>query len=307
MHTTMTTHTTEQMTMKKMMGVPEADAYVRRNLSLVQTRKVDGHYAPIIRCIDGRRTANPDQLGAVLSLPQEGAISFPGGGIGVAALILSGLNVAFIEPWAKAGDERAESARRAFSFDRLMDCLERAMGGMSCHTDDHAVEDELACAGCGHAMALLNGGYGLGDAYRAEMTEYLKKLKLRALQDEEGVSVEVYHGSHIESAVLRLKCMLSFGEFLSVPPNDGEMSVFVFNEHMALEVLNKVASIVYEEFRSDFKEHGISKEELTAHVISLYFNHVRSSAFKLAHDLPVFDVVHVAAGMVEVHRSDLRY
>jgi hypothetical protein len=59
--------------------------------------------------------------------------------------------------------------------------------------------------------------------------------------------------------------------------------------------------------RADFKEHGISKEEFLAQAVSLYFTHVRSSAFKLAHNLPVYDVIHREKGVVEVRKSDLRY
>jgi len=297
----------EKKSMKPMRGIPEADAYVRRNISFVSMSHINGHYAPLLRCIDGRRGANPDRLGGTPSEPQEGSISFMGGGIGVAALILSAINVPFIERWKQAGDPRAESAQKCFAFERVIDCIERSLGGMSGHTSDHSLDDPLACAGCGHAMALLNGGYGLGETYRTQMTEYLKKLKERALAGEENVIIDVYHGDHAETAALRLKCTLSFGEFLSIPPTDGEMSVFVFSEHMALEVLARIAGLLYEEMRSDFKDHGISKDEFLAQAASLYYSHVRSSAFKLAHDFPVYDVQHPEKGVVEIHKSDLRY
>lgn len=293
--------------MRQMKGIPEADTYVRRNLTFAPISGINGHYAPLLRCIDGRRPAKPDQLGKDDCDHPEGFISFPGGSIGVAALILSAINIKFIERWVKDGDPRADTAREKFSFEKMIQLLERALGGMSGHTDDKAVDDPIACAGCGHAMALLNGGYGLGETYRAQMTEYLKTLKERALKGEEGIVIDVYHGVHSETAVLRLKCTLSFGEFLSIPPTDGDMSVFVFNEHMALEVLRRVTGLVYEELRLDFKEHGISKEEFTTHVESLYYDHVRSSAFKLAHDRPVYDVVHTDKGQVNIHKSDLRY
>ena len=293
--------------MKEMIGIPEADTFVRRNVAFVALSHINGHYAPLIRCIDGRRGANPDRLGHDSGRKEEGYISFPGGGVGVAALVLSAINIPFIERWKQAGDQRAETAQERFNFNRVMDCIERSLGGMSGHTDDRAVDEPLACAGCGHAMALLNGGYGLGETYRVQMTEYLKKLKERALAGEENVVIDVYHGTHAESAALRLKCMLSLGEFLSIAPTDGEMSVFVFSEHMAIEVLTKTAGLLYEEMRMDFKEHGISKEEFLAQAISLYFTHVRSSAFKLAHNLPVYDVIHREKGTVEVRKSDLRY
>lgn len=293
--------------MKPMKGIPEADAYVRRNLTFVPVEKASGDFAESLVCIDGRRVARSQQLGR--KTPQRGAgyISFPGGGMGVAALILSTINVAFIEPWEKAGDQRAQSARERFSFDTVIDVIERSLGGMSCHTDDHALDKPLASAGCGHAKALLASGYGLGDMYRAQMSEYLIRVKKRAAKGEKGILVDIYHGAHVETAVLRLKCDLSHGEFLSITPNDGEMSVFVFSEHMAIHVLKKVAGLLYEELRADFKSHGIPKEELLAHAESLYFSHVRKSAFGLARGFPVYDVVHTGKGTVSVHKSDLRY
>lgn len=293
--------------MEEMRGIPEADAFVRRNIRFVPLSHINGHYAPLLRCIDGRRGVNPDRLGGQPGEPQEGSISFPGGGIGLAALVLSAINIPFIEPWKQAKDARAESAQKCFSFDRVIDCIERSMGGMSGHTSDHAIDEPLACAGCGHVTALLNGGYGLGETYRAQMTEYLKKLKARALAGDKDVVIDVYHGEHAETAALRLKCTLSFGEFLSIPPTDGEMSVFVFSELMALEVLARIAGLLYEEMRSDFKDHGISKDEFLAQARSLYFSHVRSSAHKLAHNFPVYDVVHREPGVIEVRKSDLRY
>jgi hypothetical protein len=295
--------------MKEMKGIPEADAFVRRGIRYVNMSDIRGHYAPLLRCIDGRRGANPERLGVKVDEEKapKGFISFPGGGIGVAALILSAINTPFIEKWEKAEDPRGQSAREVFSFMRVMDILERSLGGMSCHTDEHAIDEPLACAGCGHAMAFLNGGYGLGDIYRAAMTEYLTELKQRALKGEEEVIIDVYHGKHVESAVVRILSTLSMGQFASIPPTDNEMSVFVFNERMAIDVLSKVTSLVYEEMRSDFKHHGISKEELTAHVLSLFYTHARSSAFKLAHGLPVYDVIHSQPGAVEVRKSDLIY
>lgn len=294
--------------MKVMKGIPEADAYVCKNIIFASKTAVGPLTALQIHCIDGRHGKHPDQLGKESPSENGDSTAFPGGGIGMAALILSAINTAFIERWAKDGDPRADSAKEKFNFARVMDCVERSLGGMSGHTDDSAIDDALACAGCGHAKALLTQEeFGLGATYRAEMTEYLKKLKVRALAGEEGIVIHVYHGKHVESAVLRLKCNLSFGEFLSVPPTDGEMSVFVFNEHMALEVLAKISGLLYEELRADFKAHGISKEEFTTHVASLYHYHVRSIASKLAHDLPVYDVVHTQKGCVAVHTSDLRF
>jgi hypothetical protein len=297
----------QRMKLRPMKRIPEADAYVRRNLTFVPIAETNGDFAEFLVCIDGRRADRPQHLGRDTHAARAGYISFPGGGIGIAALILSTLNVAFIEPWQKAGDPRAKSASKCFSFSNVMGIIERSLGGMSGHTDDHALHDPLASAGCGHAKALLASGYGLGDTYRTEMTAYLKELKKRALRKEKGVFIEVYHGKHQESAVLRLRCDLSQGEFLSITANDGEMSVFVFSEHMAIYVLKKVAGLLYEELRADFKRHGIAKEELYAHAESLYFSHVRSSAFKLAHDLPVYDVIHREKGVVEVRKSDLRY
>lgn len=294
--------------MQPMKGVPEADAFVRRNITYVQLADIVGHFAPRLRCIDGRRPKKPNQLGPQTdeSDDQQGVISFPGGAIGVVAQILCALN-AFQKFWDKTKDPRAKTARERFNFARVMDCLERALGGMSCHTDDRAVGNALACAGCGHAKALLKGGYGLGKTYRMEMRKYMKELKKRALRGEKGIVVDVYDGVHAESAVLRIISELSMGQYASIPPTDGEMSVFVFNERMALYVLTKITGLLYQQLRSDFKEHGISKEEMVAMVINFFFTHARNSAFSLAHGLPVYDVEHSSPGQVDVKWSDLKY
>lgn len=293
--------------MSAMKGIPEADTFVRRGLKFVPIASISGHYAPHICCIDGRRTQDREQLGRENCAGREAYVSFPGGGLGIVGLVLSALNIPFIERWSRVKDPRAASARKAFNFDRMIDCLERGMGGMSCHTDDHARGNAMACAGCGHANAFLAGGYGLGKIYRSRLAKYAKLLKKRALAGETGVSVDVYHGKHAESAVLRLKCNLALGEFLSIAPNDGEMSVFVFSEHMAQDLLAKIAGLVYEEMRDDFKAHGIAKEEFLSAVQWQYHAHVRSSAFKLAHNLPVYDVEHTGPGSFVVRKSELRY
>src|SRR6185503_12809275 len=182
--------------MKPMLGVPEATAFVIRNITYVPLAATNGHLAEALCCIDGRRTNKRERLGTKDVSGSEGLISFLGGGVGIAALILSALNVGFMEEWRRTKDPRAITAAEAFRFDRVMSCLERAMGGMSGHTDEHAQKDALACAGCGHAKALLGGGYGMGKTYRDAMTEYLRTLKKRALSGEEGIVLEVYHGEH---------------------------------------------------------------------------------------------------------------
>jgi hypothetical protein len=280
--------------MEPMKGVPEAHNYFAKNGTFVQLADLKGHLADHLYCIDGRST-------------ESGGISFPGGGAGVVALIFAAINVAFIRPWEDAKDSRAKGARKSFAFGRVIKIIERILGGMSCHTDDKAADEPLACAGCGHAMAFLNGGYGVGEMYRTGLVKYFTELKRRALRKEPHIKVACYPGVHQESAVLRLLSLPDLGEFLSVPSTDGEMSVFVFNETMNIWILSTVTGLLYEELRPEFKKLGISKEEYRAHVESLYFQHTRSSAFKLAHGKKVLEVRHVAKGQVIIGTSNLTY
>jgi hypothetical protein len=290
-----------------LIGIPEADAYVRNNVRFVQEKTVYGKSASFLRCIDGRRSDVSERVGPSKSAAGAGYISFPGGGLGVVGLILSALQTSFIRPWKEGRDPRAQTAEESFAFERVIKILERAMGGMSGHTDEHNASDASACAGCGHVRAMLAGGYGLGEIYRTALEHYTIDLKKRAERGEAGIEIDLYRGTHEETAVLRVKSNLDTGEFVSIIPTDGTASVFVFNEIMDQKILTDVGGILYEELVTDFKTHGISKDEFLAVARSFYFGHMRSSAFKLAHDLPVYDVLHPGRGHIELRHSVVRY
>jgi hypothetical protein len=261
-----------------------------------------------IECIDDRRKNSPDEylLGSLTRLERRTPVSFPGGALGLCAAILGTLNVSLMRAWQDAGDARYKLAQKKFAFKRLMPIFETALGGMSCHTDDHHAQNPMACAGCGHAKAFLDQGYGLGETYRKELKDYATKLKARAQRKESGIVVFSYKGDHNARAVFRIISSPGLGKYLSVSPNDGANKVFIVNEVMGLYLLERLSRALYEELRSDFEELGVSHRELWAHVQSQFLRHVRLSAHKLAHGLPVYDIKE-EDGLIVVSNSSIKY
>lgn len=280
---------------RPLVGVPEVAAYVERHTKFVDLARVRADFAREVACIDGRR--------------DEPGIGFPGGGIGVMATVLAGCNylISMFDAIKDKDPKRAQFARDALNFPEMASLIERCMGGMSWHTDDEAEHDPIACKGCKHAMACLDGGYGLGEEYRAQMEQYLREIKKRAQAGDSRLHPDTYHGKHNEQAVLRVLSDVRTGEYVAIPPTNGKFSAFVFNEVMAKEMLRYVGGLVYDEKRPDFKNLGVSKEEFLIRIESIFYHHLRLTAPRIAQGLPVFDVIHYESGRVRVQHSQLRY
>jgi hypothetical protein len=287
-------------------GIPEVRDFVYRSgIRYIPAELLYLSLAEFLRCIDDRRTASPERLGDTARPRQEGFVSFPGGALGLFALMLATLRV-FMKRWEGDGKyhDRFLSAEECFAFARMESFVRRALGGMSCHTDEHSRDNPSACAGCGHMAALFKGGYALGETYSTQMQQYAKELKPQAENGRPDTMVDVYSGLHKPKALLRVVSNpLLYGTFVSIPPHDGVQGVFVINQQMNLDVIEYLMAMLYEEFPTDFEEHGILKEDLLAQARSLYFSHVSATALKLAHGLPVFDIIHTGTKQMEIQRS----
>lgn len=289
----------------------EAQAYVDKNFKLLPEREIRIPNARLVECIDDRARRTPDELmSGSQRMDQRNerrdSIAFPGGALCLSATILSAINSRLVYRWQALGDARANEALQRFDFGRMMKFFEGELSGMSCHTDDQHDSDPLACAGCGHAMALLsNKDYGLGELWTENMLDYARSLRGRA-DNGEDITIYSYAGKHKARAVLRVLSDPANGHLLSIPPNDGTDSVFIINEVEDLKILGDLASEFYTSFRDDFEALGVSRSEFIAHTRSMYYTHVRLSAGKLAKGLPVFDVEPVGRD-IEVKPSRLKY
>ncbi len=292
------------------MLLAEAQRYVDKNYRLIPESEIRNPNAGNIECIDDRARRTPEeQRSGFLTLSDKHkrreSIAFPGGALCLCATILSAINSRLISRWRALSSPRADEALRRFDFDNMMKFFEQQLNGMSCHTDDAHENDPLACAGCGHAMALLSTkDYGLGEEWTQSMRQYATGLKERV--HEPGITIYSYAGAHKARAVLRILSDPGNGHLLSIPPNDGTDNVFIINEVEDLKILLDLSSAFYTAFQSDFEALGVSRSELIAHTRSMYYTQVRLSAGKLAAGLPVFDV-EPTNGKITVKQSRLKY
>jgi len=289
------------------MELTEARRFVRQNAARVPIPKVID--AAHIQCIDGRSRRSLDELGEQHREGYTGAaVAYPAGAIGLPLTVLAAINSRLLSPWE--GTALYKQALKLLSLQKIMEFTEGHYGGMSYHTDEHNKHDPIACAGCGHAMGFIRDetdeGYGLGKAYRSAFVVYAKKLKARSKKGESGVVPFTYTGKHTERAVIRLRSNFETDRFISLTPNDGKTSVFIFNDMMGVKLLNEYTDSLYEEFRIEFQKLGVSHDELMDHARSMYRFHLRSSASKLAGGFPVYDVSH-DGDEFQVTRSTLKF
>lgn len=297
------------------MTLAEARQYVldKRNHRFVSLEQVSVNGAASrLECMDGRRTnvASEVLFGAdkIKQIRTRESVGFPGGALGLCATILSALNTRVrVLPHAPESSSGAPvRIKPMVKLEEAMNFFEGVLGGMSCHTDDHQHEGELACMGCGHAMGLLTkSDYGLGETYQKGLQQYSKDLQRRAREGDESVTVYSYSGEHEEQAVFRIRSNVQTGKAVTVVPNDGNKSMFVINEVMNLRLLREMTTKFHSYF--GFKNIGISSEELNAHVASVYHEHIRISASALARGKPVYDIVPDENDAISVVPSNLKY
>lgn len=286
------------------MQLAEATRYVLTNASRELIPRVPS--AGLFQCIDGRSRRTPDEMltkGEFI----PAAIAFPAGALGFPLTALATINDRLLNPLR--GTRLHAPAVKAFDFTRAMKFAEQYFGGMSWHTDEKHLHDPLACAGCGHATALLGkDDYGLGEVYRGEFKIYAEKLGKRAKKAEPGMTAFCYSGEHLERAVIRIQCNRTSGRYVSLRPNDGVVSAFVTNEVMGIRYLTHFAGSLFGEFRQEFEgDLGVTRAEFIDHIRSTYHTHLRISANQLAGDYPVFEVNDEGEGDLHVDPSGMKF
>jgi len=286
------------------MDLEEIQEYVTKNAEVARL-PAGLPDATLIECIDDRRTNRPNErgFGDEPSGKKRHAIAYPGGAFGVLGTLLAATN----ELIQKAEGEKRELAQKELSFARITSFFEEALQGISCHTDDHSAGSESACAGCGHASAMLTSPlYMLGSEYQRGLAEYARDLERRSKEHDLSVTVYTYKGPHASRAVVRILKEPSEDAYISLPPNDGGNGMFVINEATDLYILESVGKKMYETFEPAFKGLGVSEKSFTDAEKAAYNLHVGLTAAKLAEGLPVYDVTG-EDGKIHVTASNLRF
>lgn len=280
------------------MNLEEVTTYITKNWKSAPLPKglpEAGH----IECIDDRRTGHPNERGAgdLSDQSVRESIAYPGGALGVLGTLLAATNESTLG--GETGTKIPLSAITTF--------FEKEFKGISCHTDSHNTGNERACAGCGHAAAMLaNSAYGLGAEYQADLDAYVKNIQKRKAANDLSVSIYSYDGDHKARAVVRIIKEPSTDSYISLPPNDGENGMFVINEATDLNILTLAGKKMYLEFADTFKSAGIPEEKFLQNVAGAYGKQVELTAKKLAHGLPVYDLIGEGKE-VRVTQSNLQF
>lgn len=271
-----------------------ADIYVQDNCEQVPIPTVVT--AEMLDCVDGRSG-------------KKLVIAVPGGGMGMLGKSLATINQLKNQYIADGNERRVRIMSQQLTFNRVRGFFWDHLKGMSCHTDDrdHGEHNHLACAGCGHLMALINNPrYGLGE-YTEPFRDFAAELKIRFDQGDPKVIIRSFPGQHKEQAVLRIKGISHNGSVLSVRSTDGETSVFVVNEAPVFLLLARAAAVMYNEFERTFPDLGVTKTRFIDMMRGTYHHQTDLSLYSLARGLPVFDVREQANGSLEVSRSNLNF
>lgn len=286
------------------MTLEEMTSYVTKNWERSPLPK-DLPHAATIECIDDRRTGHPSECiaGDAGKDSVRKSIAYPGGALGVLGTLLAATNESIIGVDA----EGTHNVRAKLPLSSIITFFEREFKGTSCHTDSHSIGNERACAGCGHAAAMLsNPAYGLGAEYQAGLDVYAKEIQKRKEKNDLNVTVYNYDGEHKACAVVRIVKEPSEDTYISLPPNDTEHGMFVINEATGLHILEMAGKKMYKEFETILKDAGITEQVFLQNVVSAYGTQVGLTAKKLAHGLPVYDVIG-EGDKVLVTRSTLAF
>lgn len=276
----------EIMDDRESMSLIEIQTYVAKNAERAEL-PTGLPKACSIECIDDRCTRSSLELGEEVKVTEKRkSIAFPGGALGVFATLLSGIHESL------PAHNREILSQKNLSFKTIASFFEKEFCGISCHTDSHNANSDSACAGCGHLASILsNGAYGLGEKYQTELGQYAKEIQKRKEAHDENATVYVYKGDHGSKAVVRILKEPSENSYISLPPNDGENGMFVINETTDLHILETAGRQLHKEFVATFTEQNVSEDTLLKNITAQYNKHVGLTAQKLAHGLPVYEVM----------------
>lgn len=219
-------------------------------------------------CVDGRITENDNRFTA------------PGGALGIKYAVIGGLQI-YEEKHGSVG----------IAFDRLTDAIESKFGGMTCHSDDHAISDGQSriSAGCGHC----NGALEMAEEYGLEHYAHLLKAHIDELK-ERGVSPEVLTGHHNEEAVFVI-AQSANGQSLTLPgTGKNGRQAFVCHLEDWLAVVGSLASEVAK------CANGVDTVRLCKYIQAAAKRQLGKTLQRLARGLPVYRVFRGKNNTIDV-------
>jgi hypothetical protein len=176
------------------------------------------------------------------------------------------------------------------AFDCVTNTIEEELGGMSFHTDTHAIKDgkTSVIAGCGHCNNVLamTDEYGV-DSFARELEEYIEKLKVRVLP-------KVLEGDRKKEQAVFVISQAVNGSTLTLPGTgkDGQRAFICHLEDWLDEVVSlasKVAHIV-----------GMNETKFCECVRVAARHHLKVTLSCLAGGLPVYLVSCDESGEISV-------
>lgn len=220
-------------------------------------------------CVDGRISDNDNRFAA------------PGGGLGIKYAVIGGLQ-AYEKKHGSVGIE----------FDRLSKTIESVFGGMSFHTDTHAIHNgkNRISGGCGHC----NGALEMAEEYGLEHYAHLLEAHIDELK-ERGVSPEVLSGNHNEEAVFVISKAVN-GQSLTLPGTgkDGRQA-FVCHLEDWLEVVASLACKV-----AECASVEVNEVRLCKYIKAAAKRQLGVTLRRLAEGLPVYRVFRDEVGAISV-------
>jgi hypothetical protein len=244
----------------------DAEKYVTENAYLFSLKD----YSTIgkeLRCIDDRASNSDDRTCNV---------AIPGGGLGLVMDTLGAFTLL-----------RRKGLHATLHPDEAVEVVEKAIGSVSFHTDDHSEGHASLCAGCGHAHGALTDpvAYLLTE----EDAKYFFEFCLHDLKNklhEKGMKPTVYKGPHAAQAV-----MIAEGTEVGLPSvgKSGE-AVFVYHKTFHQLLLTLIANGIAPLLKDHTK--GISEEDFEKVLHESAEIRLGVTLKKLAVGLPRFLVAH---------------
>lgn len=252
---------------RERMRLADAIRFVREN---ARDMLSDGKFsAKRWACVDGRIVENDNRFTA------------PGGALGIKYAVIGGLQ-AYEKKHGSVGIE----------FDRLSKAIESVFGGMSFHTDTHAIHNGKTriSAGCGHC----NGALEMAEEYGLEHYSHLLEAHIDELKDR-GISPEILSGSHNEKAVFVIAQSIDGKSLaLSGTGQDG-WQAFICHLEDWLEVVASLACKVVECASVEVNEVRLCK-----YIKAAAKRQLGVTLRRLAEGLPVYCVSRNEDGIISV-------